>query len=613
MEQVIDVLYKISSEMNLLLNGWEKVGENCFWSRGKLFKNEQEAHNFFDPCKLESIDCRFDFVDIEIKQRIYNKLCEYIIEFYRKGNKEDEFLLALGFSINLYYIVGLYSTYGKFDVNRILESVDSEEVREYGELINEFLYTKIVEGMAVQENAFHQGSNSYLDKMVTQYPDFRFGLVYRCIEKGVRFYETEVSDSEVLELLEYKDKLGEDLFWHILGIKDLSIGKYEIVNGKIETSRATIFSDFGIGIPKIKTVDKQEYYEELINNTQKEEGLTNIRKQIESILGIPVIAPINGTQWSYVAKLFHVIEQQKKKVEEQRKKLADRNKKLFELNEQKEKLMNHLAHSWGNECYPEIVKKVADELLRSGQNSLANRLFKAYNSENNLMGQIIFLQSAMEDKPGKLKDIFKDSFYISGNGKAEWKIQTILEEALENLVFSLLNYSGDKKKRNICQKKLCVKHSLKELADDYSKRFEVDKESMSESFIQWFSKNIFPVEIKIDECWNTINFGKTEYGKIVVKNIFTELFTNVLFHGDERCEVILDSTDDKLYLKVRNHIAKKSEGRKKGLESLKEVITKLNYDTSVTEEEGIHYGSKDNMFETVVVFAKDLMFIDEEW
>ena len=686
MEKVINILYKISNEMHGFLNGYGPFKNGYFWSKGKIFDNEKDAYNFFDSNprpifleydedghsiggwatgsghKSEMVDCRFETVDIEMKQFIYNRICAHISKFYNESDNEDEFLLALGFSINLYYIVGLYSTFGKFDINRILESADSYEVKEYGNLINEFLYSRIVEGivkninlmkfknvdlyndtvdrvlgkdtdagldsmyrsvkeydknyvpdiyMAVKENDFdRKTADYYLDEMVNRYPDFRFGLVYCCIQKGLRFYETKGKDIGVLEL---KDKLGNDLFLHILGMNELEYGKFEADNGEIKTVRPALFSQFGIGIPKIKTITDDEFCrnintEILVDDEKRKEvSFTDIRKQTESILGINVYAHIDDSPLKYTGKLFEIVEQQKKKLEL-------KNKELLRLNEQRRTLMDHLAHSWGNECYPEIVKRVAEELLKNGENSLANKLFKAYNSENNLMGEIIFLQVAMEDKPGKLKEIFYDSFFISGKGKKEWKIQTVVEEALENLVFSLLNYTGSKKKTNICQNKLRVKHSLEELAEDYSKRFETDENLRTESFVEWFSNNIFPVIINVDECWNKINFGNTEYGKIVMKNIFTELFTNVLFHGEKMCRIEFVSTDDKMYIKMKNNVAQEISGQQKGLGSLKEIIAKLNYNTVVSEDEELCYGMKDEKtYETVIVFAKELMFIDEEW
>lgn len=612
MEKVVAMLYKVSNEMNILLNECKAP------SNSQKCKAFDKDGNTYDGLDASIIDCRSPYVDMEMKQLIYDRLCMYIIDFYNKGDNEDEFLLALGFSINLYYIVGLGSTYGKFDIDKILKYIDSFEVKEYGKLINEFLYSKIAKWildneeyckkyvpdlyMAVKEKNFNRKAENYLNEMISKYSDFRFGWVYCCVEKGLDFYKNKGEDIGVLKC---KDKLGDELFLHIMGIRGLDEAKFEMVNGKLKRIRQIMLSPFGIGIPKIKTINNGEIYNSVRAQIEGRDDIVspaNIREKIEHVLDINVCDLLmDDNPLKYTGKLFEV-------VDKQRKELESENREILRLNKQRSNLIDHLAHSWGNECYPEIVKKVANELLRHGENSLANKLFKAYNSENNLMGEIIFLQAAMEDRSEKLKEIFKDSFYISGKGTKEMKIQSIMEEALENLVFSLLNYSGNKKKRNICQKKICTKYSLEELAQDYSKRFEVDGESISESFVQWFSKNIFPITVQIDECWNKINFGKSEYGKIVVKNIFTELFTNVLYHGEEVCEVIFGSVDDRLYIKVRNRVSEKIEGQKKGLYSLKEVIARLNYNTSVSEEEGLSYGMENNnMFETVVVFAKELM------
>lgn len=601
--------------------------------------------NLFPEAVNDEIrDCRFPSVDISIKQFIYNRLCAHVINFYKENDSDDEFLLVLGCTINLYYIVGLYSTYGKFDVDRILKYVNSKEVKEYGNLINEFLYSKMVEGileiqedivedcdlynetinkmlnqiddtdldnlykaikkcdrnyvpdiyMLIRENDFERESEEYLKKMISKNPDFRFGLIYCCIKKGKSFYESKGEDVEVLE---YKDKLGNDLFFYVMGMKELK-------------KRSIIFSEFGMGIPKIKTETRREFareYRSKIKECDKKEDVSfeKIRNQVEKNLDINKHAFVEDSPLHYTLKLFDRVEQQKKELEL-------KSRELTRLNEQRKKLIDHLAHSWGNECYPEIVKKVANELLKSGDKILSNKLFKAYNSENNLMGEIIFLQSAMGDDE-TLKENFQSSFYTSNrDGEKKWKIETLIEEALEELVFSLLYYDGYNKKRIICRERMCIKHSLKELIDDYSKRLEVD--TVTESFIDWFTRNIFPIRLKSDECWKEINLGnRILYGKVIIKNFFNELFTNVLFHGGELCEIILDSTDDKMFIKIRNKITNEELGQKKGLESMKEVIKKLNYNTSVTEDEGLNYSIKDgNVFETVIVLAKELMFI-EKW
>lgn len=690
MEKVIDKLHEISNDIYDFLNDVDYLPNGDFRVYGKIFHNEKDAGRYLqfvqeplasyddngnvlgtlgnsEAHKKTIIDCRFDSVDSEIKRMIYDRICLLVSGFYAECDNEDDFLLTLGASINLYYIVGLYSTFGKFDVNKILKSIDSVDVKEYGNLINEFIYAKFINGInenwrrlefedldlfketidkitenhendgmeslykavkdeqenyipdiymavkekvciAVKENAGINEAREkyYLDEILRKYPDFRFGLIYRCEEEALEFYKTGGQDTDVLKL---KDKLGSDLFRHVIGLDALESVKVEVKNGKINVVRNELLSAFGMGIPGIRTVNERESRDKDDSSEESPVLIDDIRERTEKILGINVSVDVNDNPLSYSGILFSVVEQQ-------RKELETSNMEIRRLNEQRGKLIDHLEHSWGNECYPEIVKNVADELLRNGEKSLANRLFKAYNSENNLMGQIIFLQTAMRDEPGALKKVFKDSFFISRNvDKKEWKIQSIIEEALENLVFSLLNYAGEKKKKNICKRKLCVKHTLEELSESYSKRFEAEENSVQEPFLQWFSENVFPVIVRADECWNAINFGKKQHGKIIMKNIFTELFTNVLFHGEEKCEIELSSTSDKMSIKMTNGISKETTaGTRRGLDSLKEVVAKLNYDTVVSEDEGLSYGKKtESIYETVVVFARELMYIDEGW
>ena len=696
MEKVIDKLYKISDEMHTLLNGCGRFNEELFCARGKLFNNENDAEQYFNPnprpvvfeshdengnviggwriqseneCDnvFENVDCRFDSVDKEVKQHIYDSICKDIIDFYNEAYSEDEFLLFFGFSINLYYIVGLYSTYGKFDESRVLKDIDSGDVKEYGRLINDFLHTKMTKGIlecirnvkknngdlfyetltkimkhestdinslsrcvrecdrryipeiykAIMEYDDHFDSEEdfsvlerrILKRMTSEYPMYRFGFVYICLEKGLDFYN---SKGKKIDVVEYKEKLGSDLFAHTIGIKDLGSVEFEWVNGKIEKRKNALFSVFGLGLPQIIPRNRIDFFENNIapmlseEDEEKKVSFSEIREETENILGVKTVVYADNNVLQYVGKLFDVVERQ-------RMELEINNKKLEKHNEQRGKMMDHLAHSWGNECYPEIVKSVADELLKSGDKSLANKLFKAYHSEKNLMGEIIFVQAAIDDESETLKEVFRDSFYISCKGKDEWKIKAVIEEALENLFFGLINTNNDDEKRNICRKKLCCKHSLTELADLYARRFDGNDEERAESFLKWFEKNIFPIEIVLDEVWNNINFGNTEYGKIVIKNIFTELFTNVLFHGDTNCRINLTSSGDRMYIKVANGISEEKIGRMKGLSSMKEVVAKLNINTVVSEEEGISHGiNVKGEYETIVTLAKDLMFIEED-
>lgn len=685
MEKILDELYRLSSDIHGVLNGIGQFSEELCCSRGKLYTSREEAYAFWNnnqmvleaydedgssigSCSklvnendsLEMRDCRSPVVDAEIKDFVKRRINRAIVEFYEKRTDDDEFLLFLGFSMNIYYIVGLYSVYGKYDLKEISYAIKDHNIRSYVSLMNDFLYSLIVDMvcenvssirfsnlekykrivnekrgeyiecieleevieevdhnlapdicMVIGENNFECDSDEILEKMILEYSEYRFAWVYKCLEAAKGFYQTKGKDISVYQ---YRSILGTELYYHILGIEKLDSGKIVYKDGTFKTIRPAIFSEFGIGIPVIKPVSEHEsrdmlnswIQEEMNGKERKKVLIEDVRNKTKSVLGVNTPVDIKDNPMSYMVKFFELLENQKEE-------LIDKNNALDKMQKERKNMIAHLAHSWGNECYPEIVKNVADELLRKGNNSLANRLFKAYNSENNLMGEIIFLQAAMEESSDALQKIFKDGFVESGAGKRENKVYHILNQAIEIYIFGLMNDKSEKEKRIVCKNRLCKKMSLSELMADYAKRFEenIGNEVL---FLDWFSEKVFPISISLDDVWQEINFGRTEYGKVVFKNIITELFTNVLFHGDDACEIKFYSDAKKMYISVINKIAKDGKkGSEKGLIAMRELVSKLNFGTGISENDGVVWKTiSEGKFETQITLDKGLMYI-EEW
>ena len=656
MENILDALYEMSKEIHGLLNGCGDFRNGYYWSMGRIYDSSEEAYNMFhndstilnsykeenncivgwrnvcddDNFVFENIDCRSESVDFEIKDLIKKRIVEKIKNFHSEEKENDEFLLFLGFSINLYYIVGLYQVFGKFSVEEIVQIIGEGDVAEYVRLINEFLYSKNVEriienvqylridnselynrvinsalengndvevdrlkesinicdsnyvpelSMVLNDKVSNISSEKILERMITKYPQYKFGMVYQCLYEAERFYNSKGK----YNINRWKGIIGSELFYHIIGVNTLDKGKYEFVNNEWITIRPAIFSAFGIGIPCIKTISRDKFFEgfnPLESEETKKRMVTNemIRQETAAALGIDVLVRTDDNPLQYMIYIFNQLDNNEAE-------LRKKNLELEKLHEKRKKMVNHLAHSWGNECYPEIVKKVAVELLRNGENTLANKLFKAYNSETNLMGEIIFLEDAMNDEPGRLKEIFRDSFYTVGSGSKDMKIRSVINDAFDILVFGLMNETSNNLKREQCRRNISIKHSVAELNKDYTEKFVSG--NFEEEFCTWFSENVFPVELNIDEVWEKINFGNTEYGKIVIKNIFTELFTNVILHGKEKCCIELSSSDKELYIVMKNQIGDDFKGSQKGLESLKEVISRINYNTEVCEKSSL--------------------------
>ena len=658
MDNIINSLYELSEKIHGLMNGYGPVDSlnDSIVFNGKIYSNQDGFEKILN-IKNESFvlrDCRSNDVDYKIKVIVKDKINKYISDFC-KNNECDDSLLFIGFSINLYYIVGLYQIFGKFNINDICVIKDDDSFTSYVKLINDYLYARFIKRvkdniayLEIKNKALFKESyeciinnksedrytdlidsvsdchknyipelfrflleyndevfdaNSILNLMVKQYPQYSFGLIYNCFNDTCAFFEKKNKESTIYQ---WSEVLDSEIFLHIIGVRRIDHGKFEFNNGEINVLRPVPFTNMGIGIPTVKPISKEYHWNNVVLNENNEYCISNddLRAQTAQSLGVDYYIPVDDNPLEYMGDLFN-------KILLSEKEIKAKNVELEKLHAQKKKMVNHLAHSWGNECYPEIVKKVAEELLKSGDSSLANRLFKAYNSENNLMGEIVFLQAAMDDSPEKLRDIFCDSFYISGNGDRNMKIEGILNEALDLLVFGLLNDSQLKDKRKKCCNKLASKYSIKQLADDYSKRF-VDCES-DKPFATWFSENVFPLKVYIDDTWKSINFGQTEYGKIIMKNIFSELFTNVLLHGKEYCEIDLISSDEELIIEMSNVIDEGYEGSKKGLESLKELVYGINYGTSIPEEKIMTYRkTEDNEFIINVRFDKELMIIDED-
>lgn len=661
MEKILDNLYRMSSCIYGVLNCLGKFSEDLFYCMGKVCTSREEAEAIWNDGLVsifEIKDCRSTEVDYEMKKFVEKKIRAEIIDFYNNRTSDDEFLLFLGFSINIYYIVGLYSISGKYDLSDIEGMIEDENVIRYANLLNEYIYSLIVKMIfdnisvidfenvekfqklfdvsrgkeidvntlekiineadhnyipdirrLIYENDFEKNPEYILEEMISENSNYRFAWIYKCFEAGIRFYKTKGADISVYQ---YREKIGAELYYHILGIEgeELDGGKWEVKNGKIETIRPAVFSEFGIGIPKIKTVSSENISDSLpsLLEGKKRSKILNesIRQGTSAALRINAVVGTSANPFEYTRKLFEMLEEQKNE-------LRDKNLALVKMQDERKNMIAHLAHSWGNECYPEIVKNVADELLKKGANSLANRLFKAYNSENNLMSEIIFLQAAMEESSDALQKIFKNGFVESGGGNVENKVYSVLEEGIEIYVFGLMNDNSGKEKRAICKRKLCKKMEILELMEDYVKRFEEEQRGKS-SFLDWFSKKVFPVKISLDNVWKDINFGRTEFGKVVIKNIITELFTNVLFHGDDECKMDFYSDLTRMYIKVTNKIAKvDTKGSGNGLIAMRKLVSKLNFGTDIREDEGVVWKADLNdSFETVITLDKSLMYI-EEW
>lgn len=613
MEKVIKQMREISEKLFKLVNSVINRNDGLLFYGHYIPKDSEEyqkvVYNLLcdDNCgKGYNVDYRDEDVDIIVKEDAYSQLCSEILSFWKQNPTEDEFILVLGCSINLYYVVGLETTFGQFDVTRITEHLGNQKLIDYCIKMNEFICLRF---MSIANSDSYVESTKYLKEMITECPEYRFGLMYSFFEEGNPFKKNTSVD-----LIKYYQLLGKELFLHMIGTELFDHEEGTVVDGKIEASNTSMFSRFGYGIPcyKIKVVNGGQPSIETY-----ESNLKQMRELVKEVLYIEKRHLVFGSPISTVSSVLSMLCD---KYNEQSIQLRETNAEVTKLNKQKNDMMEHLAHSWGNECYPDIVRKVAEELLKSGETTRGNKLLRAYNSEKGLLGQILYVQAAMNEQKDYLKNKFFTSLYVPMlDTDDRMKIHYVIEEAIENIFFGLLTYDGNNQKKKICQKKLISKSkTISELLELYSERLEHSEHNKVGSFLEWFSNYIFPISIQyIDNTsseytWRYVNFGYTDFGKIVIKNIMTELFVNVLFHGEKYCSIELISENDVFKLSIKNGISENNIGEQKGLVSINEILAKLNFGTCLESRQAVlTERTNGDEYLTTLLFAKSL-FIDQE-
>lgn len=252
----------------------------------------------------------------------------------------------------------------------------------------------------------------------------------------------------------------------------------------------------------------------------------------------------------------------------------------------KNALINKHAHNWKHIIYPETVKNVADKLYVRGDFEYANKLFHAYNSQILLQQDLNLLQLQYTSTPEEYQKAFKKTIYLVED-KRGVGIVNVFKNALETVLFRLImeevdtRYSISSLKNNMFSS---VNREV--LRDSYVESFVVQSNAKV-SVIDWFSKNIYPITISLDDCWNDVKFKPNDIAFAQITEVFIDLLHNALNYGvkskDGYIQILFKKEvigDESIYLcTIKNPCEKDSsfsEGSGQGLRSIYEVMENLN-------------------------------------
>lgn len=274
------------------------------------------------------------------------------------------------------------------------------------------------------------------------------------------------------------------------------------------------------------------------------------------------------------------------------------------LSREKQDMMDHYAHSWKHISYPMTVKRVAEELSRTNL-PLANRLFKAYNSERTLQGGLQILQYSISDQPDAVRDAFRQGFYCVG-AQVGKSIRQVMEESVDLVLFKVLMEEADgSRKISRCRANLQKQHSLEALREQYIRCY-IQGEGRQESVLDWFDANVFPLEVSVDELWQEIRVKEDDFSDFQLSELFVELFTNVLTHGTDWCRISLESGEQSMDICVANAPGEENHGTRMGLKTLAPLWIRSTAERSLW---GITSGiSADNVYGVRIAFDRRIMY-----
>lgn len=247
---------------------------------------------------------------------------------------------------------------------------------------------------------------------------------------------------------------------------------------------------------------------------------------------------------------------------------------------------------------------MAEELSRTNL-PLANRLFKAYNSERTLQGGLQILQYSISDQPDAVRDAFRQGFYCIG-AQVGKSIRQVMEESVDLVLFKVLMEEADgSKKISRCRANLQKQHSLEALREQYIRCY-IQGEGRQESVLDWFDASVFPLEVSVDELWQEIRVKEDDFSDFQLSELFVELFTNVLTHGTDWCRISLESGERSMDICVTNAPGEENHGTRMGLKTLGAIVDKINYGAELV---GITSGiSADNVYGVRIAFDRRIIY-----
>lgn len=280
---------------------------------------------------------------------------------------------------------------------------------------------------------------------------------------------------------------------------------------------------------------------------------------------------------------------------------------LVKLQEEKNSILNDFSHRYKN-MSSDVLYDVAQSLMNMESEELQQygiTILQEREIKDQIKKEVDLLKLRFTDRTDDLKTLIRNS--VKKNEKSVYSVVNVLSNSIKKCMLTFF-YSTDESVEMICD--LCFKgRDLETVQKNYEQNILFEKNA---DVIDWFSRNIVPINVSVSNLWKTIHFEHFGYADIVLIDLFVEMIMNVLKYADKTKPVYLDFTEDNndFIIVSRNNAIQEKEGipsTSNGIKMQNNLISHLN-----GKQEAIIYNEENGIFSIRITIDRRLFLGGEK-
>lgn len=275
--------------------------------------------------------------------------------------------------------------------------------------------------------------------------------------------------------------------------------------------------------------------------------------------------------------------------------------------EEKKNLIRGFSHTFKN-MHTTSLYDVAEALLAMDDEDLKDwgrAVMLEYGEKETMIKEVEMLRLRYEDNKDKLMSIINQS--MSNTSRGSDSITDIVNKAIKRCINTLV-YDGSDEPDMI--REVCLKeYDIFALRDSFEKEILFVENSDA---VAWINQNILRMNISFSDTWKKLYFKKDCGMNIILTDLMTDLFMNVLKFADKTQPVDFDFSEDDSFLIIdsKNKSVKDKKGipgNSTGLHSQNELLNYINHSAGNIANSVITESYPNGVFHVFIQIYKQVM------